>query len=619
MWGIHYALRFGASHQVIKDIVAINPDALRERDKLGLLPIHYAANNATTTLEVFQYLVSQSPRSLRERDGLGMLPIHHISQRHTNVEIFQFFEKSYSDSIREKDKDGWLPIHHAAKGNSSAAVLEFLVLRYAGGLREATTFGSLPIHIAAHFNQNVSVLEYLVAQHPGGLKEKGTNDMLPIHSAARNNPSLEILEFLVVKSAEGLSEKDRNGRCPLHYAVRNPNALAVLRFLLDKHSAVVSQSDSLGWTPFHNAARYSVLADVLKLLLAYHPAAVDMKDADGWLPLHHAARSNPTLEISQYLVDVSPDTLSIANHDKYPHDLAPAGSDVKSYLTMFFCSMQLDGRDEPMDIMRVQILGDSGAGKSVVSKWIKQQVIEGINVELFDETYDSSWKAGGRGGTIGLEQHHVTLNLSDRVTHFVLCDYSGAMHHLSLHAPFLSAPDSVYLIVIPLYDKQRKMTNGFATMVERLLFWLRLVYSRAKKAQDIPVMILMNTFSSDLKISFDEVEGIRTKLLKHVRRYFTFRSTNPSMELDVQNEERNLNLYDGDDYNGDTGNNRSSNSELAGLSEKKTADFLLVGGEILPGDFRNKFSMNKATALLKYAPLYVSQILYRQTRFLTYW
>jgi ankyrin repeat protein len=639
LYGLHIAAKLGVELAVIKEIVEINPDALREKDKFGCLPIHYAANCRSTSLETLQYFVNQSPRSIRERDGMGLLPIHHLALHQTNVEIFRYIDGIFSDAVREKDKDGWIALHFAAKSNSSVEVLQFLVLRYAGGLRESTSFGSLPIHCAAHYNKNLGTLEYLVAQHPGGLLEKGANGMLPLHSAARNNPSLTILDYLIGKNPDGLTMGDKNGRVPLHHAVRNPNAGVIVRYLTELYPAMLRHRDTSGWTPLHSAARYASNPAVLRYLAEQYPAALQAPDEDGWLPLHHCARGNSAhMDVLKLLVDLYPDALTVKNADTYAHDLAPATSDARSYLTLFHVAMQLDGRSQPMDVLRLHMLGDVGSGKSMAAHWLKTLIpADSLNVDLFDETHDIAWR---HGRTQGMELSHVTLRLSDRVTHYLIQDYSGASHHLAHHLHYLHAPDSCFVIVLPLFDRVKRLRNSLSHLSQRLLYWMRLLFSRARSSNGgAHVMLILNAFVSDVKVSTDELQDIKAKLLRTLRRNFTLRYTcrvdggTSVVEEDdtVDTPGNKLVSFGGDEdttrYSYNYYGNSSSFAPSTSPSPSSQTSMVtteqqtvwLVGGDVFVCDLRSKFSLNRPASVLRHqAPLAISTKVFRQSRILTY-
>lgn len=672
-FGLHLAVKLGIELAVIQDVIQLNPDALRERDKFGCLPIHYACHQRQTTLETLQYLVSQSPRSLRERDALGQLPIHHLAQHQEDVAFFEYVDRLHGEGVREKDKDGWLPLHYVAKSNASVPVLQFLVLRYAGALRETTTFGSLPIHCAAHYNPSVAVLEYLVAQHPGGLTERGASGMLPIHSAARNNPSLSVLHYLVAKNSEGLTTGDKHGRVPLHHAVRNPhNAAVVVRYLVELYPAMLRHRDTVGWLPFHQAARYSSQPSLARYLAELHPGALQAPDEDGWLPLHHAARANyQNLDVLKLLVDLYPDALLVRNADSAPHELAPAHSDARAYLTLFYVAMQLDGRSACMDVLRVHLLGDVGAGKSVAAHWLKVLLpADALTVDLFDETHDLPWK---HGRTQGLELTTSTLRLSDRVTHYLLHDYSGASHHIAHHTHYLHAPDSLYVLVLPLFDRVKRTRNTPAYLCQRLRYWTKLVASRYKAANSSAngnsgsnsgdsgphFLLLLNAFVSDVKIPTEELNQLKARLLKTLRRqfvvkfaccdysaqategdYYTQGEMNAAHRSSKQSTAGSFqedaaiaasyayNAY-GNSFTGgssstgestaDASTSVSSNAAATSAQQPQQQSVYLVGGEVFVADLRSKFSLHRVAHLLRHsAPLQLSQRIFRQSRLLTY-
>jgi hypothetical protein len=661
MYLIHHAVRNNASVDFIKRIVAVLPDGIILKDKSMRLPLHYASQMNVDD-EVLDYLVNQYSKGLRERDHVGMLPLHYLVGSTTSLKILALFERHYPESLREKDREGWLPLHHAARRSSSVEVLEFLVLKYPGGLAEGTYHGSWPIHCSAYYNHSLEVNSYIVKQNPRGLKEGGTNGMKPIHSAARNN-SLEVVSFYLNEYPLGIHCLDNQERLPIHYGIKNPQALSIVRYLLNLYPDLIRKVDGSGWLPLHCAARSSDSLDLISFLVRLYPEALKTQDNSHWLPIFHSAKYNNSFIILQYLYEQFPESIlmripasssssssssSSTDDELFCHEIAPVASNHRNFLGLHFMAMDTGSSSELgggitssstlgtngviyNEIIRIHIIGDHQSGKTTIHNNMKEIFLESFNIGgIFDKGMESSNLL--KSANLGISYNNLINNTtnssniqdpsnytttvkvkssskdsnriinkisSDRYVHYLLFDYGGLSSYHSNYSSFLSFPNSLYVVVIPLYDKINKQKYNLDYLLERMFYWLKYLYSVASsvmmnshkggaggkggKKPKIPLALVLNTFASESKVSNEEVTTIRHVLYSEAKSLYSLLSMDDFLSIYDVSYER------GKEY----------------LSSR--CDFILIGegkggnNEFLASDLSIKQNNRKLTEYLKRA------------------
>jgi hypothetical protein len=671
MYLIHHAVRNNASLDFIKRIIAVLPDGIILKDKSMRLPLHYASQ-MNVNEEILDYLVNQYSKGLRERDHVGMLPLHYLVGSTTSLKILALFERHYPESLREKDREGWLPLHHAARRNSSVEVLEFLVLKYPGGLAEGTYHGSWPIHCSAYYNHSLEVNRYIVKQNPRGLKEGGTNGMKPIHSAARNN-TLDVVTFYLNEYPLGIHCLDNQERLPIHYGIKNPQALSIVRYLLNLYPDLIRKVDGNGWLPLHCAARSSDSLDLISFLVRLYPEALKAQDNSHWLPIFHSAKYNNSFIILQYLYEQFPESIlmripsstsssssSSVDDELFCHEIAPVASNHRNFLGLHFMAMDTGNSNELgsgitssstlgtngvmyNEIIRIHIVGDHQSGKTTIHNNMKEIFLESFNIGgIFDKGIESSnlLKSANLGVTYNnlinntsnssniqdpsnytttvkvkssLKDSNRIINKisSDRYVHYLLYDYGGLSSYHSNYSSFLSFPNSLYVIVLPLYDKINKQKYNLDYLLERMFYWLKYLYSvgssvmmnhngnkgaggggggKGGKKPKIPLALILNTFATESKVSNDEVTTIRHILYSEAKSLYSLLSMDDFLSIfDVSYERGKEYLSSNCDFIliGESGGKNGGNSEFLASdlsikqNNRKLAEYLKRASSLL--------------------------------------
>jgi ankyrin repeat protein len=63
------------------------------------------------------------PDALKEKNSWGSLPLHAACENDTHSDVVKLLINLHPDGVKEKDKDGSLPLHIACKSNAPYDVI----------------------------------------------------------------------------------------------------------------------------------------------------------------------------------------------------------------------------------------------------------------------------------------------------------------------------------------------------------------------------------------------------------------------------------------------------------------------------------------------------------------
>jgi ankyrin repeat protein len=349
----------------VRALVEAYPQALRERDNNGDVPLHCALLVwEVESHEVIRYLVSRDPASVR----IGRSAANSHNQKpmwmaledprglmSRNLDLIRLLHEAWPESLQMIDGMGRTPLHAAVDALAPPDVLAYVVDR--GGpasLRVTDREGRVPLHLLATARGSggpeddrggrewVAAAHVLLEAWPGALHERPHNGELPVHAAALL-PATDLLRLFVAHFPESIREKAGNdGATPLHRAVTSPwRGAAATQFLVQTCPGSARETDAEGRTPLHVAVRWipgpdhpnddsrQPIVDRMRrvdLLLEAGPDAARVRAMDGSLPLHCAA-ATPNRHVVRRLVRAYPESVfAVTNDGRTPLHCAVDGA-----------------------------------------------------------------------------------------------------------------------------------------------------------------------------------------------------------------------------------------------------------------------------------------------------
>eukprot|EP00811_Abedinium_folium_P007777 NODE_17176_length_958_cov_2.148014.p1 GENE.NODE_17176_length_958_cov_2.148014~~NODE_17176_length_958_cov_2.148014.p1 ORF type:complete len:312 (-),score=54.20 NODE_17176_length_958_cov_2.148014:21-956(-) len=161
-----------------------HPDAVKEIDVFGMLPVHRALRNRAYAAVIKVFLKADPGEVKEQGDEYGRLPLHTALVGRASDAVIEMLLKAHPDAVKEKDVSGWLPLHWALEAPASDAVIEMLLKAHPDAAKEEDDgHGRLPLHTALVAPASDAVIEMVFSAHPAAAKEQDWFGMLPLHTA----------------------------------------------------------------------------------------------------------------------------------------------------------------------------------------------------------------------------------------------------------------------------------------------------------------------------------------------------------------------------------------------------------------------------------------------------
>eukprot|EP00574_Skeletonema_japonicum_P014609 CAMPEP_0201713752 /NCGR_PEP_ID=MMETSP0593-20130828/481_1 /ASSEMBLY_ACC=CAM_ASM_000672 /TAXON_ID=267983 /ORGANISM="Skeletonema japonicum, Strain CCMP2506" /LENGTH=353 /DNA_ID=CAMNT_0048202933 /DNA_START=60 /DNA_END=1121 /DNA_ORIENTATION=- len=138
---VHFACKHNPPRKIIKLLVLLYPDGVTLPDKMGRLPLHYAAQWGGSG-RLMHYLVQKDKLAASTKDKLGKTPTHLICQNYnTNYDassamglscdegmmwVLKLLLDASPDSVNIEDNRDMLPLEYAIESGSPYSVIKYL-------------------------------------------------------------------------------------------------------------------------------------------------------------------------------------------------------------------------------------------------------------------------------------------------------------------------------------------------------------------------------------------------------------------------------------------------------------------------------------------------------------
>jgi hypothetical protein len=183
---------------------------------------------------------------------------------------------------------------------------------------------------------------------------------------------------------------------------------------------------------------------------------------------------------------------------KWPNSLSSAVRNMNSYSQMFNNESSsiikslhpIFNNSTSKSVMTLHVCGHECVGKSQTVQSLKRT----FDCNYFTKPWNSEQNAdidlGDKGRTIGMESHS-TINFKylDQSYQIIINDYGGQEAFRVNHSKFLSIENSIYIIVLPLYDKRTNDKVDIDTIIKMFKYWIGLILSLVTNPS---VLIILN-------------------------------------------------------------------------------------------------------------------------------
>ena len=295
--------------------------------------LHFAAMSPLTGREgrnVVKVLLKLNPNAARQVDGYGSLPLHLICQNVRRLHWMNFGPMDIFNAFPEAssctDGNGRTPLHCVAASAGQymsfyprpvtptglpnvaleESVIRNLVEANGTAASMADNTGRLPLHYIAEGSENWSEdVQSILDAHPAAAQTRAgpsTSNQLPLHMAASSpdaRPSL--IMGMVQANPRASSLMDGAGRLPLHLAVDSGRTTwdEGINSIYSAYTPAISIPDESPrrWTVLHAAAAsHSAGRSLVEHIISLARDTASVSDTDGRYPLHLACAANRSWE-----------------------------------------------------------------------------------------------------------------------------------------------------------------------------------------------------------------------------------------------------------------------------------------------------------------------------------
>ena len=334
------ALHFAASKghaEVIRALIAANPDAITKTDKNGWTLLHFAASKGHTKIVEALIAANPNPAHLLAQDSNGDTPLS-LAAGAGHTEVARLLIKANKDAISITDKNGHTPLHFAAS-EGHKEIVEALIAANSNPahLLAQDSNGDTPLSLAAGAG-HTEVATLLIKTNPDAITKTDKIGWTPLYWALENThidtalPLIEEIfkgktnveqEALLNQLGTEFKNEDLKVKfiyTAIYWSAKN-NQIDLLKSLL-QHAKIAGTDviqngvkDKTVRTALHWAAQQGHTKIVEALIAHCDRAHLLAQDSDGNTPLSLAASAGDP-KMMHLLIDQNSDAIKIQNNKK---------------------------------------------------------------------------------------------------------------------------------------------------------------------------------------------------------------------------------------------------------------------------------------------------------------
>eukprot|EP01042_Synura_sphagnicola_P000092 gene92-92_t len=470
-----HALGLQADIDVIRVLLNAYPESSTVHNLDFDLAIHVAIKSKCS-LEVVKLIATENENCLKERNSEGDLPLHVACGNGSPPDVICFLLSKYPDAVRVKNYVGDLPLHLAAGASSCPKVIKVLLKRYQEASSTLNSAGVLPLQIAISSNSDADVIALLLAAYPKAAGDRDGLDQMAVHLCVIHNCSVDAFKAVLYYCPLAIQETDNRMDLPIHKAAKGCCSIALLRAVIGAYPDGLKRANDKGDLPLHVAASSkSITPEILRIILSAYPPAASIGNKSEYVPLFHCLKRRARADVVSVLLAANPSVVKeLCMGNEVP--------DVYRYLESVYVLLSLAARVLRVNkkyayIGRFHVIGPTLSGKSALFG----RVVSSLSHSGFTRLRRS---LSGERLTVSTTPRHV-MNMAfvrARGKKWTVVDFPGeSVDSFARSVPFLTVPNTVFIVVIPLWDLRANKQTTFEEAIAHYRYWLRVVESIAQK------------------------------------------------------------------------------------------------------------------------------------------
>jgi hypothetical protein len=201
---------------------------------------------------------------------------------------------------------------------------------------------------------------------------------------------------------------------------------------------------------------------------------------------------------------------AIEKINKYPHFQEACHNDSTSMLTSLY---PIFNNYSNKSVITLHICGNECVGKSQTVKSFINTFGSSFLFKPSTTKENMEIPLDNTGRTIGMETHDPLSFIENyRTFEIRINDYGGQEAFHTNHTSFLKIKDSIYVIVLPLYDIRNAINNGVQTIITMFQHWIGWIITLYENNSP-HILIILNFF----KLSEQNITGYSTNIIEVLR------------------------------------------------------------------------------------------------------
>ena len=432
----------------------------------GYTPLHYASEGGR--MNIIQYLITELGCDPTTPNSDSNQPLH-IACLNNHLKVVKYFITRHNCDPNIKGNSGFSPLHFASS-NGHMNIIQHLVTKLGCDPTTPDNYGSLPLHIAC-LDGHLNVAKYFITEKKCDPSSQNKNGFTPLHCGSEGG-HMNIIQYLITELGCDPTTPDSYGNLTLHIACLNGHLNATKYFITEQKCDPSTQNKN-GSTPLHYASQGGHM-NIIQYLISELGCDPSLVDNNCRTVLHLAAIGGHAHVIQWLLCDKRVGLIAKDKWNKTCIDLANE-NEHNHLFSMFNPLLESFNRFPIHTFSKTVLTGNSGAGKTTMSKVINEQANNRINDE------DVEIPAAGIVPS---------LIMSSEVGNMVLYDLAGQAEYQTSHSAVMETvmqqSPATFIIVVDL-------SNSDNEIIQQLHYWLNFIENATCESPIQSCLVIVGT------------------------------------------------------------------------------------------------------------------------------